>query len=184
LKGTSLTDDYPYLRERGLTQESVYRGDYLKVRMDTVALPNGEVANREIVEHPGAIAVVPVDADGQVVLVRQYRYPIGEITLEIPAGKLEWGESPEVCTQREMAEEVGLKAAKLERLTEIVPAPGYSNERLVLFKATGLEAVEHASDPDEFLEVVRMPLKEALKLVKKGEITDAKTIIGLNWVAG
>lgn len=178
-----LSEEYVHLRERGLTQESVYRGSYLKIRVDTVALPNGEIATREIVEHPGAVAVVPIDEAGHVVLVRQFRYAINEITLEIPAGKLEWGESPEATCQRELAEEAGLSPGQLERLTEIVVAPGYSNERLVVYKATGLTPVVQSGDPDEFIETVRMPLKEAMDLVRRGEISDAKTIVGLMWVA-
>lgn len=178
-----MPNDFAHLIERGLTQESVYRGKMLKIRVDTVALPNGEIAQREIVEHPGAVAMIPVTEEGKVVLVRQFRYPINRVTLEIPAGKLEWGEEPEATCARELAEEAGLQAATLERLTEIVPTPGYSNERIVIYKATGLKRVEAIADPDEFIEIVELPLAEALDMIARGEIQDAKTIIGLLWLS-
>lgn len=178
-----MANEYPHLIERGLTQESVYRGKVLKIRVDTVALPDGGIAQREIVEHPGAVAMVPLTEDGKVVLVRQFRYPINRVTLEIPAGKLEWGEEPEATCARELAEETCLTAAKLEPMTEIVPTPGYSNERIAIYKATGLSRVEAIADADEFIDVVELPLVEAIAMVKRGEITDAKTIVGLLWLS-
>lgn len=178
-----MANEYPHLIERGLTQESVYRGKMLKIRVDTVALPNGEIAQREIVEHPGAVAMIPLTNDGKVVLVRQFRYPIGRVTLEIPAGKLEWGEEPEVTCARELAEETGLQAATLERLTEVIPTPGYSNEKIALFKATGLTKIEALSEADEFIDIVELPLLEAIAMAKKGEIQDAKTVIALLWLS-
>lgn len=177
-----MAHEFQHLVERGLTQESVYRGKLLKIRVDTVALPDGEIANREIVEHPGAVAVLPLTDDGQVVLVRQFRYAINRITLEIPAGKLEWGEEPEVTCRRELAEETGLEATALDKLTEIVVAPGYSSERLTLYKATGLKPVVAAPDDDEFIETVTMPVDEVHAMIKRGEIQDAKTIIALGWL--
>ncbi|MNY02032.1 ADP-ribose pyrophosphatase [compost metagenome] len=177
-----MAHEFQHLVERGLTQESVYRGKLLKIRVDTVALPDGEIANREIVEHPGAVAVVPLTDDGQVVLVRQFRYPINRITLEIPAGKLEFGEEPEATCRRELAEETGLAAASLEKLTEIVVAPGYSSERLTLYKATGLTPTDAKPDGDEFIETVKLPLAEVHAMIKRGEIQDAKTIVALSWL--
>lgn len=178
-----MANEYPHLTERGLTQESVYRGKMLKIRVDTVALPNGEIAQREIVEHPGAVAMVPLTDDGKVVLVRQFRYPINRVTLEIPAGKLEWGEEPEATCARELAEETGLQAATLEKLTEVVVTPGYSNEKIALFKATGLQKIEAIADGDEFIDIVQMPLEEAIAMVQRGEIMDAKTVIALLWLS-
>ena len=176
------TEEFTHLRERGLTQEAAFRGNLVKVRVDTVALPNGETAQREIVEHPGAVAVIPVTDAGTIVLVRQFRYPINRITLELPAGKLELGEEPEATSLRELAEETGLAAAHLERLTEFVVAPGYTTERITLFKATGLTPTTAVGDADEFVETVEVSLDEALAMVRDGRIFDAKTIIGLLWL--
>lgn len=178
-----MANEYPHLIERGLTQESVFRGKMLKIRVDTVALPNGEIAQREIVEHPGAVAMIPVTDDGKVVLVRQFRYPINRVTLELPAGKLEWGEEPEATAARELAEETGLQAGHLERLTEVVVTPGYSNEKIVIYKATGLTKIEALCEADEFIDIVEMPLAEAIAMVKRGEILDAKTVVGLLWLS-
>ena len=176
------TEEFTHLRERGLTQEAAFRGNLVKVRVDTVALPNGETAQREIVEHPGAVAVVPMTDDGKVVLVRQFRYPINRITLELPAGKLELGEQPEATCMRELAEETGLKAEHLSKLTEFVVAPGYTTERITLYKATGLTPTTAALDEDEFVETVEVPFDEALAMVRDGRIFDAKTMIGLMWL--
>lgn len=177
-----MVDEFAHLRERGLTQESVYRGSLLKIRVDTVALPDGSIANREIVEHPGAVAVAPLTADGQIVLVRQFRYPINRITLELPAGKLEWGEELEQACHRELIEETGLLAGKLERMGQVAIAPGYSNELITLYVATDLKSASSRPDHDEFIESVKLPLAEAYAMVERGEIQDAKTIIGLSWL--
>lgn len=178
-----MVDEYQHLRERGLTQESIFRGNMIKLRVDTVALPNGETAQREIIEHPGAVAIVPLTEDNQVIMVRQFRYPINAITLELPAGKLEWGEEPEGTLHRELAEETGLKAGKVELLGEFYPAPGYSNEKITIYLARELapQVVVEKTDEEEFLEPLKMPFGEALSMVEKGEIRDAKTIIGLEW---
>lgn len=183
LRRIIVANDYPHLTERGLTQESVYRGKMLKIRVDTVALPNGEIAQREIVEHPGAVAMVPLTDDGKVVLVRQFRYPINRVTLEIPAGKLEFGEEPEATCARELAEETGLQASNLERLAEVVVTPGYSNEKIAIYKATGLKRIEALSEADEFIEIVEVPLAEAIAMVRRGEIVDAKTVIAMLWLS-
>ncbi|HEY9900766.1 MAG TPA: NUDIX hydrolase [Pantanalinema sp.] len=177
-----MANEFQHLVERGLTQESVYRGNLLNIRVDTVALPDGAIANREIVVHPGAVAVVPLTDDGRVVLVRQFRYPINRITLEIPAGKLEFGEEPEATCRRELAEETGLSAGQIEKLAEIVVAPGYSSERITLYKATGLSASGAQPDDDEFIETVTLPVDEVHAMIRRGEIDDAKTIIALGWL--
>lgn len=177
-----MAQEFPHLLERGLTQESVFRGKMLKIRVDTVALPNGEIATREIVEHPGAVAILPVTEKGEVVLVRQFRYPVNRVTLELPAGKLEWGEEPEATARRELAEETGLKAERLERLTELMPTPGYSNETIILYKATGLTETDAKPDADELVETLTVPLADALAMVRRGAIQDSKTIVGLLWL--
>lgn len=178
-----MTDEFQHLRERGLTQEIVYKGSMLKIRVDTVALPNGEIAQREIVEHPGAVAMIPITEDGQVVMVRQFRYPIGQFTLEIPAGKLEFGESPEDTLARELAEETGLKANNVQHLGEIYSAPGFTNERLSIYLVRELSpmVLTEKADTEEFLEPVKLPFEQLLEMIEKGEIQDAKTIIGLYW---
>lgn len=170
------------LQERGLTQESVFRGEIFKVRVDAVALPDGSVTQREIVEHPGAIAVLPLTADGKVVLVRQFRYAIGGVTLEIPAGKLDRpGEPPLAAAQRELAEETGYRAESWRYLGLLHPTPGFATEKLHLFLATGLVSGPPSLEADEFIDVVELPVAEAVEAVFKGAITDAKTMTALLW---
>jgi ADP-ribose pyrophosphatase len=173
-------DEFQHLRERGLTQESVFRGDVVKVRVDTVALPNGEICNREIVEHPGSVAIVALTREDQLLLVRQFRYAIGRITLELPAGTRSFGESPEETARRELREEVGCEAGELTELGEFFVAPGYGTEVIRLFLATGLsEAGAIDLDADEFLEPAKVTIDEAMAMVRDGSIVDAKSIIGL-----
>lgn len=178
-----MSQDYEHLRERGLTQERVFSGTILRIRVDTVALPNGEIANREIVEHPGAAAIVPLTTDGQVILVRQYRYAVGEVTLEIPAGKLEHAnEDVTETARRELQEETGCHSAELIYLGRMHPSPAILGEVLHLFVARDFGQGEANTDADEFLELVRVPLDEALAMIQRGEITDAKTVMGLLWI--
>lgn len=174
--------DFEHLRERGLTQESVFRGNLLRIRVDTVCLPNGEIANREIIEHPGAAAVVALTKDDRVVLVRQYRYPIDAITLELPCGKLDFGEDATECARRELKEETGCEAAALIYLGKTYPTPGCSNEVIHLYAARDFAMGESGGDADEFVEVEQVPLAEAIAMIHRGAITDGKTIIGLLWV--
>ncbi|MBI6547057.1 MAG: NUDIX hydrolase [Cyanobacteria bacterium NC_groundwater_1444_Ag_S-0.65um_54_12] len=177
-------DEFEHLRERGLTQESVYRGGLVKVRVDTVALPDGEICNREIIEHPGAVAIVPLTADRQVIMVHQFRYAIERITLELPAGTCKPQEPAEATAKRELLEETGYEAVCWNYLGNFYVAPGYSTELIKLYLATGLtQATVPSGDRDEFLETVQFPLPETLAMIKDGRITDAKSIIGLWWVA-
>lgn len=177
-----MPDPFQHLRERGLTQESVYRGQFLKVRVDTVALPDGEIANREIVDHPGAVAILALTEDGQVLLVRQFRYAINRVTLELPAGKRERGETAEATCRRELIEETGFEPIEVERLADVAVSPGYTNEIITLFRVRGLKPVTAQPEPDEFLETVTLPISEALAMIRRGEIQDAKTIVGLFWL--
>lgn len=154
--------------------DHAYEGKILNLRVDNVLLPNGEEAHREVVEHGGLVAMVPFINESRIVLIRQYRHAIEEDILEIPAGLLEPGEDIYKCAAREVTEETGFKAAKLEKLAEYYPAPEFSN-----FKATCLEQVGAKLDEDEFLEVITMDLNEAIKLITDGRIRDSKTIIGL-----
>lgn len=176
-----MAETYEHLRERGLTQESVFRGKQVRVRVDTVALPDGEIATREIVEHPGAVAIMPVTDQGEVVFVRQFRYAINRVTLELPAGKIDLGENEDQAALRELVEETGLAADTIDRLAEVVISPGYTNERIVIYRATGLKLVAPRPEADEFIETVRMPLEEAIGMVREGRIQDAKTVIALLW---
>jgi len=168
-----------HLKETQVSREVVFTGKVLTIQHDQVRLPNGNVASREVVRHPGAIAVVPVLPDGRIVMVRQYRYPVEEVLLEIPAGKLDPGESPEACAYRELQEETGYQAGRLEPLGYIYTAPGFTNERIYLYRASDLTFVAAMPDHDEFLEVAAFPLEEVLGHIETGVIADAKTIVGV-----
>ena len=168
------------IEERILSEERVYEGKLVKVNRLEVTLPDGKGAVREAVRHPGASAIVPVDAMGNVTLVRQYRAPIAQVLLEIPAGKLDYkGEDRLEAARRELREETGLTAENWVHLTDIVTAPGFCDEVISIYLATGLAAGEDEPDEDEFLNVVKMPLKDLIGMAKRGEITDSKTLIGL-----
>jgi len=167
------------LDEKILSSEPVYLGKLVKLYVDTVQLPDGTQSTREIVRHPGAVAIVPLLASGEVVLVRQFRGAADRVLLEIPAGTLEPGEEPLAAAGRELQEEAGYRPGKLERLGGEYTAPGYTSEFIHLFLATDLVPSRLAQDADEFLEVVTLPLGEALRQVENGEIQDGKTIIGL-----
>lgn len=167
------------LTELKLKSERLYEGRIINLRRDLVRLPNGREASREVVEHPGAVAIIALDDEKNVFLVRQYRYPINRETLEIPAGKLDVGEKPLECAQRELAEEVGLKGKEWRHLLTFFTTPGFSNEIMYLFLATGLENYKKDADFDEFIEVVRMPLDEAVSQIFKGTVQDAKSMVGL-----
>ncbi|MEG0767301.1 MAG: NUDIX hydrolase [Clostridia bacterium] len=168
------------LRERVLTSEQVFDGKLIRVEHRRVALPDGREALREIVVHIGASAIVPVDAEGRVTLVTQYRVAMERLTVEIPAGKLDFrGEDPLACAKRELEEETGLRAARWQALTTLDTTPGFCTERIGLFLATELQQGDTHPDADEFLRLQRIPLCEAVQRVMRGEIRDAKTIAGL-----
>lgn len=165
------------LTEKTIRKNYVYRGKIVNLRCDDAELPDGNPCLREIVEHPGGAAVLCVQ-DGNVVLVRQYRYAYGEELLEIPAGKLERGEDPLPAAQRELEEEAGL-IADLVPLTVLYPTPGYSNEKIYIYEAVNVREGARHPDSDEFLDVVQLPLEEAYARVKSGALRDAKTIAAL-----
>jgi len=169
------------LREETLNSQSIYHGRIIKVRVDEVLLPNGSTSTREIVEHSGAVAIVAVDEEQNVCLVRQYRKPVEKVLLEIPAGTMDAGETPLDCARRELEEETGLKANNLEEILYYYSAPGFCDEKLHIFLATGLECGKAKPDDDEFLETVRMPLEEAYQAILNGDIIDGKSIIGLQY---
>lgn len=168
------------LKEEFVRERSIYRGRVFNVSERIVRLPNGREAKRELLYHKGAAAVVPVDEHGMVTLVRQYRVAHDAVLLEIPAGKFETeGEDPLACAHRELLEETGLSAQRMDLLIRMVPTPGYDTETVSVFLATGLSAGSAHPDEDEFLTVERMPLREAADLVMRGELPDAKTAIGI-----
>jgi ADP-ribose pyrophosphatase len=158
---------------------NIYEGKVLNVAVEMVTLPNGAIKKREVVRHPGAAAMVPLLEDGKVVLVKQYRHAIGKFIWEIPAGTLEPGEEPVACAQRELGEEIGYEAGRLEKITEILPAPGYTDERIHIFLATELKAVPQNLEDDEVLDVEPVALEKAVEMIRSEEIQDAKSIAGI-----
>jgi ADP-ribose pyrophosphatase len=170
------------LVEETLTSSYLYRGKIVNVRQDRVRLPGGGITFREIVEHPGAVAVLAVDGRGGVVMVRQFRQAAGAVLLEVPAGKLAPGEDPLQCARRELAEETGLQAEHWEQLTWFYVSPGFCEERIYLYLARGLsKAGPAAADEDENVAVEIVPAGEARRLAAGGGIRDAKTLIALQF---
>ncbi|MCY4417888.1 MAG: NUDIX hydrolase [Chloroflexi bacterium] len=165
--------------EPTIATRSVFSGRIIDVRVDTIRLPNGRETTREIVEHEPSICVVPVDDDGNVLLVRQYRKPTESFLLEVPAGGIEEGEEPEESTRRELQEEIGHTAAELTRLTAFYLAPGWASEYMYAFLATGLTPAELDSDEDEFIDVVPVPWSEIPDRIADGSIQDAKSVASL-----
>lgn len=170
------------LDEKFETGEEVFHGRLLKVHRDTVTLPNGVKTTRELIRHPGAVAIVPVLPDGSIVLVKQYRYPVGTVLYEIPAGKLEPGEDPAACAPRELSEETGYDAQKMEYLTSIVTTPGFTDEVIHLYKATGLTLRAQHTDADEFINVVVLPPEKVRQLILDHAIYDSKTLAALGFL--
>ena len=172
------------LEEKTLTQEYRFRGRIINLRTDTAELPNGEVAGREVVEHPGGVCVAPLTDSGELLFVRQFRYPYGEILLELPAGKRDRAEEdPLECGKRELLEETGATAIRYRSLGCVYPSPGFCNEVIHLYLAEGLSFGKAQPDEDEFVEVERIPLSEAVTMVMNGEIRDAKTQIAILKIA-
>ncbi len=166
-----------------LETQTIYEGRVVNLYLETVQLPDGKTAIREVIRHGGAVAVIPLHSDGQITMVRQHRLPVRRDLLEIPAGGLERGEEPLACAMRELQEEVGLYPGRLERLGGVYLAPGYSSEYIHLYVATDLTPSRLPGDQDEFLEVVTLPFDEALRQIDSGDIADAKTIAALLWTA-
>ncbi|MGB2842777.1 MAG: NUDIX hydrolase [Halobacteriota archaeon] len=161
--------------EKTIESKQIYEGRIVNLRVDTVSLPDGRTKLREIVVHPGAAAIVPL-MNEEVLLVEQYRKAVDSPTLEIPAGTIEEGESPEECAKRELIEETGFQATKLDKLIEFYPSPGFSSEIIHIFKASGLKKV---SDAEAELPIKFVRLSELLMKIRKGEIKDGKTVIGV-----
>lgn len=169
--------------EPTVASRTVYRGRIATLRVDDVRLPGGRIVRREIVEHPGAAAVVALTEDREVVLVRQYRKAVERTLLEIPAGTLEPGETPLSCAHRELVEETGLQADTMTPLLTFVPSPGLLTEEITIFLATGLRPVRRqVQAEEEGLGVVRVRLDQVRELIARGEVQDSKTLIGLMWL--
>ncbi|MCQ2468314.1 MAG: NUDIX hydrolase [Ruminococcus sp.] len=166
-----------HLKEKTLASDVVYEGCIFTITRDTAELENGTSAQRDVLHHHGGVCVIPIDDDNEVYLVRQFRYPFGEVTLEVPAGKLEKGEDHAECGRRELLEETGLTCREYTYLGEIYPLPAYSTERIHTYLARGLELSEQKLDDDEFLDVVKIPLEDAVDMVLDGRIKDSKTQI-------
>jgi len=162
--------------------KNIYTGKVVTLNLETVTLPNGATVELEVVRHPGAAAIVPMKDDRTVVLIRQYRLAAGGFIYEIPAGKLHPGEDPRLCAERELEEEIGYRAGAIERLATFFTAPGFTDEVMHLFLATGLAKTVQKLDHDEVLEVIEMPLEKAVAKIRDGTIRDAKTIVGLQSV--
>lgn len=167
--------------EKTISAQRIYEGRVLNLRIDTVELDDGRTTRREIVEHGGSVVIVPIDAGGNVLLVRQYRKPVEAELLELPAGGIEAGETPEACVQRELQEETGYLAGNIKALGGFYSAPGFCTEYLHLFLATDLRPAFLAMDTDEAIQVVRVPLVQTPDLIAGGQIVDAKSVAGLLW---
>lgn len=172
-----------------LSSTRQYTGRVISLDVDEVRFPDGSVGSLEMVRHPGASAIVPLlgtpdDPDPELVLIRQYRYAADGYLYEIPAGRLNAGESPVDCARRELMEETGYRASQLQPLFTMFTTPGFTDEQIHLFLATGLEAGEHQREADEFLELVPTRLSRALSMIERGEIQDAKTALALLYTAG
>jgi ADP-ribose pyrophosphatase len=171
-----------HLKETPLESKQVYRGTFLEVKRDIIGLPDGDQASREYVIHPGAVVIVPLLDDGSLVLERQYRYPLGTVLLEFPAGKLDPGESRQVAAMRELAEETGYRAREWARAAIMHNAAAYSTEFIEIWFARGLVQGERALDHGELIDLCTMTEAELDRLAGQGELTDAKTLIGLQWL--
>lgn len=170
------------LKETGLDSELVYQGDFIRVRKDTVRLPDGKTGSREYINHPGAVAVLALLDNGKLVMERQFRYAPQREFIELPAGKIDPGEDILVCAKRELLEETGYVAGEWMHLATAWPCIGYADERMEYFLARGLAHQGRKLDDGEFLEVFELSLAEALEWIRLGKINESKTIVGLFWL--
>jgi ADP-ribose pyrophosphatase len=166
-------------REKALSSRRIYQGKTVGLRVDEVEMPSGRRSTREVVEHPDAVVVVPLDGEGGVYLVRQFRQAVGKHLLELPAGGLEPGEGPEACAVRELREEIGMRPGRVERLGGFYASPGFCTEYLHLFLARDLQPDRLPAEDAEVIDVVCVSLKEIPRLIAAGEIEDSKSIAGL-----
>lgn len=167
------------LREKTIQSEEVFTGRVIRLLVDEVELPNGKQAKREIVRHPGAVAIIAITPEQRMVMVRQFRKPLEKTILEIPAGKLEKGEDPLACAKRELIEETGYRAEEMEFVSKFYTSPGFADELLYIYKGLFLTVGEAKPDHDEFVELVELTLEQAFEKIQSGEIIDAKTIFAV-----
>ena len=170
------------LKETPKSSEKIFSGRLIDLYFDHIELPNGKLSTREWIKHPGPVCIIPILPNGNLCLIRQYRYGPRAEFIEIPAGKLDVGEDPLVCAKRELEEEIGYIAGKLTFLTNIHPAIGFSNEKMWVYLAEDLILSKQNLDQDEFLELYPIPVKKAIDLIYEGKITDVKTVIGILWL--
>lgn len=163
------------LTEKQISSKYIFKGRIISLRVDEAELPNGKTASREIVEHNGGVTVVPLTDNNEIIMVEQFRYPYGEVVLEIPAGKRDLNEEPLACGKRELKEETGAVSNDFTFLGELYPTPGYCGETIYMYLAKNLSFGKTNPDEDEFLNVKKIPLKDAVDMILKGEIKDAKT---------
>jgi len=168
--------------EHTIDSQRVYEGRLLKINKDRVRLPDGGESTREYVQHPGAVAILPVLDNGKLIMERQYRYPLRREFIEIPAGKIDPGEADLATAKRELFEETGYTAREWTHITTIHPLIAYSDERIEVYLARGLTAGERKLDPGEFLEVLEVDFEEAMRWVREGKVSDPKTVIGILWL--
>lgn len=171
-----------HLIEKRMDSKEVYRGHFLNVQQDNVRLPDGKEGVREYILHPGAVVILPVFDDGTILLERQFRYPVNRVFVEFPAGKIDAGEDPLVCARRELQEETGYTARDWSFVCTIHNAIAYSDEHLEIYLAKGLTAGPSALDDGEFLDIFTAPLDDLMTMVREGQVTDVKTIIGAFWL--
>jgi ADP-ribose pyrophosphatase len=167
------------MQEKIIRSEPIFKGKIIDLSVHEVELPNGRLAKREMVKHPGAVAIVALDENQNVLLIKQYRLGAGQVLIELPAGTLEPDEDPAACADRELREETGYRAANLERVGGWFMAPGYTTEYMHLFVASNLTHDPIDADEDEFIELVRVPFTEALAMVERGEIMNSTGVAGL-----
>ena len=167
------------LIENKISSEAIFKGKVLDIRCDKVTLPNGKIGTREYINHPGAVCCVPILNDGRVVLINQYRYAVCSVGTAVPAGSLDKNEKPEYAAVREIEEEIGYKANNLILLNKIYPAVGFANEEMWIYLTQDLEKTSTKTDEDEFIQIMPVKFKKALKMIWSGQIRDAKSIIAL-----
>ena len=165
--------------EKTINSKLLQKGKHFSFKIDKVQLPNGKTVTRDIVDHPGAVAIVPILDDGRILLVKQFRYATGKELLEIPAGTLEEGEAPDTCARRELREETGYTAGSMKKIISLYVAPGYSNELIHIYFATNLKLGEKKTEEDEDITTEAYGCDELLDMIEKNTIVDAKTVAGV-----
>jgi ADP-ribose pyrophosphatase len=173
-----------HLVEKTIRKEKIFNGKVVQLYVEDVQLPNGKTSKREVIKHPGAVAIIPITKEGKLVLVRQYRKALERVLIEIPAGKLEKEEEPLATAQRELEEETGYRAQSMRHIVSFYTSPGFADELIHLYMAEGLEKLEDAAslDEDEFVDILEVTLEEALEMLEKREIYDAKTAYALQYL--